>query len=206
LTILTNTNMQVIGLHEEKMEIRRRILQLRNTLVREEIEEKSRRIRERILDLPQYARSKVVMGYMDFRNEVMTRKLLEECFHRGKRIVIPIVSDEDGGPRRLILAEITSLREGLKLSPMGILEPEEGNFKVIPPEVIDLMIVPGVAFDRKKFRLGYGGGYYDRLLRQVGEQCVAVGVAFELQLLEELPVEPFDMPVDMVVTENSILL
>ncbi len=140
------------------------------------------------------------MVYVDFRAEVETGTLLEEVLERGKRLVLPKVQ-----PRGLLAClRVTDTKDDLVAGRHGILEPRSDGTIAVCPREIDLVVVPGVAFTRYGYRLGYGGGYYDRFLAQEAPGAVAIGLAFEVQMAECLPVESHDRPVDMVITESGV--
>ena len=93
--------------------------------------------------------------------------------------------------------------DDLKISSYGILEPKKDKIKNISSDKIDLIIVPGVAFDLKGNRMGHGKGYYDRFLNLV--KSTSIGLAFEFQIIENIPVESHDKPIDMIITEKRII-
>jgi 5-formyltetrahydrofolate cyclo-ligase len=104
----------------------------------------------------------------------------------------------------LLVSELTSfgeLRDGF----YGIKEPMEEYVRPTSSEQLDLIIVPAVAYDRRGYRIGYGGGYYDRFLSSLDKDIVTIGIAFDIQIVGEVPVQPFDIPVDMVITESGII-
>lgn len=160
----------------------------------------SRTIWQRFLALPEYAAADTVMLYVDARSEVRTRPFLPEVIATGKRVVVPYCAEGD-----LVLFRLEN-EEQLAPGYHGILEPKLelralANHRVEPGE-LDLVMVPGVAFDRRGGRLGYGKGYYDRLLRRAGGGAVAV--AFECQIVAEIPMLQYDVFMDKVITEKTI--
>jgi 5-formyltetrahydrofolate cyclo-ligase len=165
------------------------------------VAELSARVRAHLLCHPAWRESRVVLGYASFRQEVDTFPLLEEVLARGKELVLPRVVRAS---RSLHLLRVKDLAADLRPGYQGILEPDPARCSSVDPGLIDLVLVPGVVFDRRGFRLGYGGGYYDRLLASL-PRAVRVGLAFSLQVVEELPVLPHDLPVDVLVTEDGVL-
>lgn len=162
----------------------------------------SRMIWQRLASLPEYGRSVTVMGYVHMRDEVRTRSFLPEILKHGKRLVVPYcVGDE------LALFCLRDLDE-LALGTFGILEPkpelQAQADRRIDVGQIDLVMVPGVAFDRRGGRVGHGKGYYDRLLRRALPDTALVGVAFECQLFAEIPMQPHDVFMDKVITETAV--
>ncbi|MCX7841601.1 MAG: 5-formyltetrahydrofolate cyclo-ligase [Clostridia bacterium] len=190
----------------DKSLIRKAALKKRSRLVEEEAIQKSGIITSKLLALQEFNRSDVIMCYMDFRNEVRTGDFNFQCIKCGKRLALPKIIRHDGKFGAMVAVDVTDCADDFEVCAFGILEPRKGSGKVIMPSEIDMVIVPGVAFDVSRFRMGYGGGFYDSFLKQVRADCVKVGIAFELQILEELPVEPHDIRLDMIVTESRIII
>ncbi len=179
---------------ETKQGIRKQIRRLRDGQTPEEIFEKSRMICERIAGTEQFQKAECIYTYVGCKNEVMTQTLIETAWRLGKRVAVPKVCGRDmvfG-----LLTDFAQLKEGY----FGIPEPEE----LIPAgEEEALMIMPGVAFDRLRRRVGYGGGFYDRYLA-AHTHHMTIAAAFEFQVLEEVPWEDTDIVPRMLVTENGI--
>jgi 5-formyltetrahydrofolate cyclo-ligase len=158
----------------------------------------------RFLTLPEYVAARAVMLYVDFGNEVRTQPHLPRLFADGKRVVVPYcVGDE---LRLFCLERIDEIAPGR----FGVLEPRaelrgDPQKSVLPSE-LDLVMTPGVAFDRRGGRLGHGRGFYDRLLRQLRPKALVVGVAFECQLFDEVPMTATDVFVDRVATEAAVYM
>lgn len=180
-----------------KKELRRIFLKTRSELAAEDIIEKSAKIMSRLFSLSEFRGAKTIMFYVDAGNEVKTRDGLTKALSEGKRVVVPKVKKGYG----LLAIEIKSLDE---LSPgtFGILEP--AGEKGISPEEIDLVVVPGVAFDKRGNRMGYGAGYYDSFLPKLRPEVKKVAVAFEMQVTDSLPAEEHDVKMDLIITENTI--
>lgn len=190
---------------EVKRDLRKQVLSVRSRLSREEVADKSRRIFKRLTELPRYHSSRWIMAYMDFNNEVLTREFIGTCLSSNRRVAVPRVVDEGEKGKCLWACEIRDLESDLEAGTYGILEPKKDRLRRIDPCLLDLIVVPGVVFDLRKNRIGYGAGYYDRLLHSVGSQCLKAGVAFELQLVENVPVEEHDIPMDILITESRML-
>jgi 5-formyltetrahydrofolate cyclo-ligase len=162
----------------------------------------SQAICERLASLPEYAAARTVMFYVDVRSEVRTRQFLPTALAQGKQVVVPYcVADE------LELFRLASLDE-LAVATFGILEPKP-DLRTLPqkrvePEELDLVMVPGVAFDLQGGRTGHGRGYYDRLLGRVRPDAPLIGIAFECQIFPEIPMLPHDIRMDKVITERAI--
>ena len=167
-------------------------------------EEVSGTICRRFAQLPEYQAAGTVMCYVHVRDEVQTFRFLEATVGRGKRIVIPYCVADD--LRLFLLEDLNELATGC----FGILEPQERlrsqGQKHVKPEQLDLVMVPGVAFDLSGGRLGHGRGYYDRLLVDVHPDTPLAALAFECQLFPDIPMGPHDVYMDMVITENMTYL
>lgn len=186
-----------------KKELRRLILSRRESLSTAEVEEKSRAITFRLLAMPVFQQAKTVMAYIQFRREVQTTAIIAAALQAGKRVAVP-VTDTVG--KRLIPSLLCDPERDLAPGAYGILEPKPEAIRPLVAGEIDLVLVPGVVFDLHCNRIGYGGGYYDRFLPSTGKNCCWLALAFELQLVERIPVEEFDLPVHMVVTEERVLV
>ncbi len=160
------------------------------------------RIVDKFMALPEYAAAKTVMFYVDVRDEVRTRQALPTAIQADKRIVIPFCVDGE-----LELFHLESMDE-LSIGMYKILEPRaelrDVAAKRLRPQDLDLIMVPGVAFDRNGGRTGHGKGYYDKLLQHARPDCPLVALAFECQMFPEIPVQHHDIYMDKVVTENDI--
>ncbi len=159
----------------------------------------------RLMALKEFADSKLIMCYVDFRNEVMTKAFMKKCLAIGKRIAVPVVAKNDGEPVRLLASELYSLEADLRAGSYGILEPANESIREVDAVLVDMVIVPGVVFDIRKNRIGYGAGYYDRFLRAIRPDSMKIGVAFELQVLESVPADYHDIPMDIIVTEGRLI-
>ncbi|MFN7448279.1 MAG: 5-formyltetrahydrofolate cyclo-ligase [Pirellula sp.] len=162
----------------------------------------SERIVRRFMDLPEYEKAGTVMFYVDVRDEVRTRQALPEALASGKRIVVPYCLDGE-----LELFWLENMDE-LELGMYRILEPKvelrDVAAKRLTPTNLDLVMVPGVAFDRKGGRTGHGKGYYDKLLQHARKDAPLIALSFECQLFEEIPAESHDIFMDKVVTEDAV--
>jgi len=174
---------------------------------RRDLADKDRRSRaacRRFLELPQYAGAATVLVYMHIRDEVRTADLVTHALQTGKRVVVPYCVGDD--LRLFLLADRAELLPGT----LGIPEPKESlrsrAEKQVAPEELDLLAVPGLAFDRAGGRVGHGRGYFDRLLRHLRPDACSIGLAFECQLFDRVPMDSHDVPLDGIVTEERIYL
>jgi 5-formyltetrahydrofolate cyclo-ligase len=182
----------------DKAALRRAYRQRRDSLA--EREQHSAAICRQIVDLPVYQAARVVHCYLPMRSEVDTRSLLAHAFAQGKRVVVPVVRP---GVNELAHSWLTSLAaEELEPGVFGTLQPR--TLSPAAPGDWDLVLMPLLAFDRRGTRLGYGGGFYDRLLAAVA--VPAVGLAFAAQEAEELPREPHDLSPGWIITEREVIV
>jgi 5-formyltetrahydrofolate cyclo-ligase len=189
-------------LRERKQTLRAQISAARNALA--DRDARSERIGARVVRLPAYAAARVVHCYIGVGSEVQTRSLLTDLLAAGKQLVVPWCA-----PGKVLnLFRLTDLDQ-LAPSRFGLLEPRADLRSVLAHQVapgdLDLLLLPGIAFDRQGGRLGHGAGYYDRLLWQVRFDALSVGLAFECQLVDEVPMLDHDVFLDGIVTEEMTL-
>ena len=185
---------------EAKAALRRAVLLRRDALPDGERALLGGRIVTTILDLPAYENAGVVLAYASFGTELRTDELLRRVLSDWKSLLLPRV--ERGA---LGLYEVRDLEADLEPGTWGIREPRPDRCPPADPSRVDFALVPGVAFDRAARRLGYGGGFYDRLLAGgLPEGTPLVSGAFGVQIVAEVPTDPHDAPVDLVVTEGRI--
>lgn len=181
----------------DKLQLREEIRRQIKGLDLPYISESSRAITALLISLPEFSSADRVLTYLSVNHEVDTRALIAHCLSIGKPVAIP--RTEPG--RKMSFAQITSLSENMELSPYGIPEPIKSLPSVFPQSG-DIIIVPGLCFDNQGFRLGHGGGYYDRFLSQC--PAATVGLCRCRLLQQTLPLEPHDIPVNILITEKKI--
>jgi 5-formyltetrahydrofolate cyclo-ligase len=152
-----------------------------------------------VANSPEFAAAGVVMLYLSMPTELDTASLALKCWQQGKTVVVPKVS-WDG--KRMLPVEISSLQTSMTTSGIGVREPVGGN--PIPTEYIDLVIVPGLGFTATGHRIGRGMGFYDRFLAQQEFVGVSCGLAYEQQIVPELPMLDHDVPLSMLATDARI--
>jgi len=187
-----------------KRVLRKEIFARRDSLTAEEILAKSRDIAQQLARLPFYQKeeSQTIMFFLSFRSEVETREMVEDNLARGNRVLVPKSLPEE---RKLIPSQLLDFEKDLAPGAYDIPEPRPEALRPVNPEHIDLLIVPGVAFDLQGNRLGYGGGYYDRFFERLRPGVPLVALAFELQIVRQVPVEPWDRRMDWLVTEKRVI-
>ncbi|MBI2873958.1 MAG: 5-formyltetrahydrofolate cyclo-ligase [Firmicutes bacterium] len=174
---------------------------LRETMGRDWIEAASRRIAERFTALPEYDKARTVMLFASFRNEVETAGLIRDALGRGKTVAVPVTNLKGKRIEVYTIEDPDSLQPGT----FNVPEPPADRRDPLDPRSIDLVAVPGLAFDRRGFRVGFGLGLYDRFLPLLLPEALTVGLAFSFQVLAEIPATPQDVPVRVIVTENYTL-
>jgi 5-formyltetrahydrofolate cyclo-ligase len=180
-----------------KRELRSRMRSLRAVMPASAREERSRAAAERVRALPEFERASVVVGFSAIQGEIDPAQLLAAARDAGKTVGLPRVEDE-----RLVLhvvGDVSELEEGA----FGVLEPA-ASAPLLEPGSIDLVIVPGLAFDVRGHRIGYGRAFYDRLLPGM-TRAFRVGLAYDFQVLMELPIGPHDVPLHAVVSDKQVL-
>ncbi len=184
---------------ELKQQLRKTLRKQRREQDKEAAMAASKSICGKIIELDRFKRSDTILAYMCSKGEVDVGELIRYARLNGKRIAFPLCID-DGGLRILIPNTPTSFKVGA----YGISEPDESDSTEIEVSQIDMIIVPAVGFTRNGQRLGQGGGYYDRLLQK--NDAYTVGVGFDFQLLESLPLEEHDRSLDCIVTPSELFV
>lgn len=199
---LNNINIQekdgsIVNLGEKygrKKVIRKQVFAARKAHTDQQIDDWSRKIAETVTALPEYSNSRRILAYADYNHEVMTKYIIEAAWNDGKEVAVPKVVGQD-----MVFYKLTDFAQ-LEKGYFGIPEPARGE--IVQWEEA-LMIMPGVAFDRQNHRVGYGGGFYDRFLEK-HPYITRVAVAFEFQMMSEVPVESTDISPEIIVTEKEI--
>jgi len=189
---------------EIRFQIRKKILQRRDDLSPQQRRVKSEVIFKKLLSFEPLLRSKIVFSYVHFRSEVETFCLLDTLINQGKILAVPFTVESE---KQLLAVAITDREKDLEPGFCSISEPKKEmiNQHTIDPGSIDIILLPGAAFDLKCGRMGYGGGYYDRFLAYQAPNATKIGLGFDLQLVKSLPLEPHDELMDFVVTENQVI-
>ncbi|MGC9554719.1 MAG: 5-formyltetrahydrofolate cyclo-ligase [Thermoplasmatota archaeon] len=186
-------------MQEEKAALRRQLLERRNNLSTLDILEKSNQIIARLMTVPSFSAARTVLAYISHGTEVNTHGLIRSLLSQTSReVLVPVVADRQR--YTLLLSSLHQWQE-LSTGAYGILEPTEVRER--PAESVEVCLVPGIGFDVRGNRIGYGGGYFDRLLRSI--RGTTIGLAYDFQVLDEVPNQEHDVPVDAVVTEKRLL-
>ncbi|MEX2456163.1 MAG: 5-formyltetrahydrofolate cyclo-ligase [Balneolaceae bacterium] len=187
------------NLADKKSLVREKYIEVRKSLLADQVEQKSEMIQEKLFKLPEFIGANVVHTYVSMSNvnEVSTRGIIQYCFDQQKKIVVPKMEKEG-----ILSHHLIDSFEDLETNEWGVDEPKKEN--PFPLDEFSIILVPMVSTDQLKNRLGYGMGFYDRFLSKVN--TFNVGLAFDCQLSENtLPVEPFDKKMDVVITESKNL-
>ena len=179
-----------------KDKLRKKVLDARFALTPEERRTKSREIEQKLFGLPEFRKAARVMFYASFQSEVETHSMIRRALTEGKHVVLPRVKGKE-----LELLEIANFDQDVSPGAWGIPEPDQGKATAV--QDIGLIIVPGAVFDERGNRLGYGAGFYDKLLAQY--QGLTAALAFELQVMPQVPVDSHDVPMKKIVTEKRII-
>ena len=193
---------KTMPLGDRKRYIRRSIRAVRRGLSEVERLARSRRVWERVAALSCYQQARVVLGYMAFDHEVLTDGLIRRAMASGKQLVLPLVQADRQG---MALYGIEDLEHDVAPGYRGILEPLPQRTRAVAPETLELALIPGVAFDLRGGRLGFGAGFYDRLLSRLPRDIPTVGLAFDFQVIPRLPSQPHDIMLDAIVTERCVI-
>jgi len=177
------------------------MLSQRNSHTPSELDTLSVEISKNLVGLDCVAKATTISTYLNIGSEVRTDQIVEWAWSHGKRVIVPIVFKAE---KQLIFSEIRS-REELETGAFKIPEPKPEYRRLVPLEEADVVLIPGVAWDSKGYRVGYGGGFYDRKLNSVRKNLTTIGLAFEFQILPDLPKTHYDRHVVMLVTESRII-
>ncbi len=183
-----------------KAELRKAILAKRNLLTPQQITAKSLQIKQKLFNMVEFKKAICVCFYVSFKNEVSTHEMIKEALQLGKRIVVPVVESE----KTLSLCEIKDFAQEMGIGKFGILEPKSEYRRQVDLSELELVVVPGIAFDENGNRIGFGRGYYDNLLsKMVG--LPFIGLAYDLQIVTRIPATDCDIPVHKIITESRIV-
>lgn len=179
---------------ESKKDIRRRVLKERNSITEKEWEEKSHSIFKKVVTHPFFLKADTIYCYVDYQREVGTRKIIKRAWELGKQVAVPKV--EGAEMQFYYIQDFGQLQYGYRqiLEPITITAADGAS---------GLVIMPGAAFDGKHNRIGYGKGFYDKYLDQYSN-LKTLAIAFEMQMVEEIPAEPYDFRPQVIITEEQI--
>ncbi len=180
-----------------KAQLRSAVLRQLKQQKEEERRRRSEAIWRKLRRLTAFRRARTVCCYVALPYEVQTWRMIEAMLSRDKRVVVPLMRARS---KELALSEVRDPAEELCPGRFGVWEPRPSAVRPVPVTALDLVVVPGLAFDRRGHRLGHGHGYFDRLLARVPDATPTVGLAYAFQLLDRLPVSSHDHAVTTVLT------
>jgi 5-formyltetrahydrofolate cyclo-ligase len=185
-----------------KSEIRRSTVARRDALSKKQRAEKSAAIMKRLFEFANFLESKIVLFYLSHKSEVDTEPMIHKALALEKIIALPLI---DGEKREIIPLKIDNLDRDTQPGYRGIREPISRRCKQIPVQQVNLAIIPGIAFDERGGRIGYGTGFYDRFIPNLDITTRKVALAFECQIVPQIPMEPHDRYTDIIITEKRIV-
>lgn len=178
-----------------KNEIRKKMLDIRNNMDEHEKQEKDNKLFINIINSSEYKESTNIFLFVSYNFEVDTHKLINYSLEHGKRIFVPKIISKKDGMKVIEIRRFSDLKKGK----YGILEPCEDE--CVKPEAIDVVFVPGLAFDKDGGRLGYGAGFYDRYLKLLKKSTPKIGLCYSFQVTENVPMEEYDVRIDGIITD-----
>lgn len=187
------------NLSADKAVLRQQMLAVRNKLSATFIDGCADAFRQGMCNMRSYQMAKTVMIYMSFQNEVPTRHLIQQAWQDHKNVVLPYTDDT-----LEIWPYYVESFDQLRLSAMGIPEPDPDRCVRVDPLDIDLLLIPGIAFDLQGGRIGFGKACYDRFLPDLRWNAEKVALAYQCQILEHLPSDPHDVLMDVILTEDGL--
>lgn len=189
-------------IHKKKKELRKKVQEVRDGLDPAHRQSLSGRIAENLWSVPEFVTAETILFFLSFRSEVDTLPMIRRALDENRTVCIPCTEIDD---KSMTASRIQNLDGDLRLGNYNILEPKTECLRPVPPEKIDVILMPGVAFDPAGGRLGYGGGYYDRFLEKCDPRCLLVALAFELQIMDHVPCADHDAHIHRIVTEERVI-
>jgi len=181
----------------QKDKIREEMLAKLRSQGKQERSKRSQVIKRRLFTDPYFQTAESVMFYVSKDYEVDTKDMIDEALKLGKKVIVPVTKPKT---KRLIPSEIKDPKRQFHKGPFGIDEPRKDDIKPVPLKEIDMVIVPGIAFDKKGNRIGHGVGYFDRFLKSLPRKAPTIGLAYKFQLIKRINTLPWDIPVTKLIT------
>ena len=186
----------------DKFAVRQNMRRRRNAMSLDDILNLSRAVEDRLFACKDFSVCQNIMFVLSFGNEVRTDEMITRSLKDGKQVYVPRLITRE---RRLEVCEITDMDQEFELGSYDIREPSRSNSKVVSPSKVDAVIAPGLAFDRSGARIGFGGGYFDWLFKQLPDEALRLGVAYEFQVVDSIPQSFWDERVQTIYTENNTI-
>ena len=185
-----------------KFAIRRDMKRRRNLMSLNKVLSLSRAVEDRVFACKSFMACRHVMFFLSFGNEVHTDEMISRALKDEKQVYVPRMSKK---LKQIEICRITSMDQEFELGSYGIREPFKKKSRAVSPTIIDAVIAPALAFDRSGGRLGFGGGYFDWLFKQLRDKALRFGVAYEFQVLESMSLDFWDERVQKIFTENETI-
>ena len=187
---------------EKKQELREQMASLLDGIAKETLEEKNRVVVDKLYDFANFLEAKIVLLFLSKNQEVESNLIIERALELNKIVVLPLIGKDRP---KVTLYKIDTLEKDIVQDAEGCFTPNIDRCKKVPIDCIDIAIVPGLAFDEKGGRIGYGDGYYDHLIPRLPITTRKVAVALEEQLVPLIPMESHDKFVDIIITDNRVI-
>ena len=156
-------------------------------------------IQNNLLGLDEYKTAKTILIYLSLDDEIKTDEIIKNALKSGKKVAVPYCRDKNGNMDFYIIGAV----DNLKIGAFGIREPDINKCKRLDNFENSVIIVPALMFDKSGYRLGYGGGYYDRFLSRYSS--ASIGLCYDELLADEVPSDEFDKSVDIIITQSSVI-
>ncbi|MBU3949316.1 MAG: 5-formyltetrahydrofolate cyclo-ligase [Proteobacteria bacterium] len=189
-------------LRVKKLEIRNNISKNFNKLSSDNISKKTKSIEQRLFEFANFVEAKISLLYIGSAYEVASKNIINQSLYFNKIVVLPSYNKEK---HEITLIKIDNTTTDLKLGKNDILEPDAQRCKMVPIDFVEIALIPGLAFDEKGGRVGSGDGLYDRLIPKLPSTARKVGLAYESQILQQVPMESHDKHVDIIITEDRVI-
>jgi 5-formyltetrahydrofolate cyclo-ligase len=193
----------LLSRYEEKQQLRRRMLALRNSKSATELDQLSSEITKRLIELPEVKNAQVLSTYLNIGSEVRTMGIVDWALSQGKSVIVPVTDRFD---KRMIFSELKDPSRELVRGNFGIAEPKEEFRRPVHLDRADAVLVPGVAWDAHGLRIGYGAGYYDRSINSLHTRICTIGLSYEFQFVDNVPKMRYDRRVDKIVTDRRVIV
>ncbi len=185
---------------DNKSQIRNTVRGLRSVMGLEQKQQLSLVIQTNALSLPIYREAKVVMAYLNNQDEVQTNEIIKDILSSGKRLIVPYCQMNN-----IIPCEIFDIQQDIVKGAFGIGQPHSERLKPVDSKDIDVVFVPGIAFDHEGNRIGFGKGFYDRFLPTLRNEVPKIGLAFACQIIDQVQVDEHDYKMSLLITENGVI-
>jgi 5-formyltetrahydrofolate cyclo-ligase len=185
-----------------KEQIRKDVAKVLNGFTEKQRVEKTRAIERKLFEFANFLEARIILLYVEGENEVRTKHILKRSFDFNKIVVLPAFDPER---RKATILKVDHPDKDLQPGPRGVAEPNPARCKPVPIQKVDIAIIPGLAFDEKGARIGSGKGYYDRFIPELPATTRKVALAFEEQIIPQVPTESHDRHVDIIITDKRII-